>query len=199
VLTAAEELVHEGRRARPAAAARPALARVVEQDVAAGRDVLVPEPPVQPRRLLGVVAVDEDQVDRVGPSLRGVLAALDVPGHAWPVAPRGAPDHPAARPLRGGPAGPQRGRMVAEGVDEVQFGRRVQDLAQRRRRRALVDADLHDAPGAARQALEQLPLALGVQAARRDEPRSDRDRAQADVVAHPVGHGAAQHLRERRR
>src|SRR5205807_5312066 len=91
-LSAAEQLVDHARGPGQAPAVGPALARVVEEDVAAGRDVRMPELPVQARGVLGVVAVDEDEVDRRGPAPGRVLAALDVPDHARAAVAGGARD-----------------------------------------------------------------------------------------------------------
>ena len=97
---AAEQVVDHSGRARPAHAI--AGAGVVEGDVPPGADVHREEVPVPADPLLGVVTVDEHQVDREGPPGPDVLAVCDVPdaGDArWPC--RSRYDAPA-RP--GGPA-----------------------------------------------------------------------------------------------
>src|SRR4051812_17205308 len=137
---AAEEAVDDGGGAGQPVPVRSSLARVVEDDVAAGRDVLVPERPVQARGLPGVVTVDEDEVDRRRPGAGHGLAERDVPDDPRAAAgPRPGDDAPAG-PFGAGHPRPQRGRVVAEGIDEVQFRAGVEDPAQRGRRRALVDA-----------------------------------------------------------
>ena len=97
-----------------------------KHDVPAGRDVTVPELPVQRAAGTRVIAVDEDEVDRrLAPSPARVLAALDVPHRARRAAPFAATARATTRLRRAlgrRPPGAQRPRLMSERVDEVQHG-----------------------------------------------------------------------------
>ena len=80
--------------------------------------------------------------------------------------------------------------MVAEGVDEVQLGAGLEDLAEQHGRRALVDADLDDALAPGGDRAQQARVLLGVHRARGDQARADEHGAEADVVAQAVGREA---------
>ena len=93
-----------------------------------------------------MVAVDEHEVDRLGPSPPGLLAALDVPAQRRP--PRSSTARSTTRRVGPGGAAPA-GRQPAavdERVDQVQDGVDRQGAREYERGRALVDADLDRPP-----------------------------------------------------
>src|SRR6185503_17874873 len=92
----AKDLIHHARRPWQAPAVRLALARVVERHHAAGLDEAVPHVPVEPAALLAVVAVDEEEVDRLAPVAARIAAQRDVPAQLGAAALRRRPlDHGA--------------------------------------------------------------------------------------------------------
>ena len=115
-----------------------------------------------------------------------------------PEAAPGAREQPARGALARPPASRQRVGVAAEGIDQVQLRVRPERALQGERGGALVDADLHDAPGALG-CIEQHPRVVGrVHRARWDQPEADGERAQAHVVAQARRRQRAQRLREDR-
>jgi hypothetical protein len=171
---AAEQAIDHRRRPRQPAAAVAAQARVVEDHGAAGCDERVPAVPVGLRALFGVVAVDEDEVDLAAPARADHGAVVDVPGHPRAaVTATCARDHPPARALRRPPSGGQRQDLLAERVDEVKLGARLEDLAQHDGGRALVDADLDHATPPRRRHAQHVRVGPRVHRARRDQAGAD--------------------------
>ena len=73
--------------------------------------------------------------------------------------------------------------MVSERIDEVQLRVRAQRFAQDDRRGALVHPDLDHPPRPRRRSEQDGGILGGVHRTRRDQSTSDRQRAQANVVA----------------
>ena len=130
-------------------------------------------------------------------SAGGVLAALDVPLHARRARTGGgARDDAPGGALGRGPAGTQRAGLVAERVDQMQRRVGTERVQHDERRRALVDADLHDLLAPAGKRGQQPRLARRVHRPRRDQARADGHRAQTRIVADAIGREAPDDLRD---
>lgn len=183
-------MIDDRRGAGQTATVRTVGAGIVEDDVAADRDEAVPRVPVELAAGLGVVAVDEHEVDLLLPA-RGELggeAGMPVHGDSTrATTAQSAGDGASGRPLGGAPAGGQRVGMATEGIDQVQLRTGGQPLTQDDRGGPLVHPDLDHATRPASRVQQHGGVLGGVHGARWDQPGTDRERAQTHVVAQAFG------------